>query len=162
MIRFGDSITGVLNPRRADRKCNIHSTRSIPFAQQDSRFIVPRSIGIFYSYPFQIYNPIPALCTVSTRIPISDTVDLERFVKFSRVIASCFSRRYVPQPKLGRLDTYDLDAFNKKLAKFRPGKRDDIFTQDQIPDICAARVVCGELISMHAVRKRVTLNSMGY
>lgn len=52
-----------------------------------------------------------------------DTVDLERFVKFSRVIASCFSRRYVPQPKLGRLDTYDLDAFNKKLAKFRPVNR---------------------------------------
>ncbi|EAT43878.1 AAEL004727-PB [Aedes aegypti] len=52
-----------------------------------------------------------------------DTVDLERFVKFSRVIASCFSRRYVPHPKLGRLDTYDLDEFNKKLAKFRPVNR---------------------------------------
>ncbi|XP_062547178.1 inositol-pentakisphosphate 2-kinase isoform X2 [Armigeres subalbatus] len=52
-------------------------------------------------------------------------VDLERIVKYSRVIASRFSRRFVLQPKLGRLDTYDLEAFNKKLAKFRPVNRLD-------------------------------------
>lgn len=58
------------------------------------------------------------------------TVDLERVVKYSRVIASRFSRRFVPPPKLGRLDTYDLEAFNKKLAKFRPVNRLDKEIQD--------------------------------
>ncbi|XP_053696398.1 inositol-pentakisphosphate 2-kinase [Sabethes cyaneus] len=52
-------------------------------------------------------------------------VDLHRFIKYSRVVASLFSCRYVPEPKLGRLDTYDLEAFNKKLTEFRPVNRLD-------------------------------------
>ncbi|XP_055612534.1 inositol-pentakisphosphate 2-kinase-like [Uranotaenia lowii] len=34
-----------------------------------------------------------------------------------------FSQRFVPEPKLARLDTYDLEEFNRQLVKFRPASR---------------------------------------
>lgn len=53
------------------------------------------------------------------------TVDLPRFIKYSQVISSFFSHRFVPQPKLARLNTYDLTKFNQSLTKFRPVTRLD-------------------------------------
>uniref|UniRef100_A0A1Q3EZC9 Inositol-pentakisphosphate 2-kinase n=1 Tax=Culex tarsalis TaxID=7177 RepID=A0A1Q3EZC9_CULTA len=52
-------------------------------------------------------------------------IDLVRFIKYTRVMASLFSEYFVPELKLGRVETYDLDAFNKKLIKFRPVTRLD-------------------------------------
>lgn len=49
-------------------------------------------------------------------------LDLQRFIKYSTVTASLFSHRYVPEPKLGRLNSCDLKAFNANLARCRPGK----------------------------------------
>ncbi|XP_065078923.1 inositol-pentakisphosphate 2-kinase-like [Ochlerotatus camptorhynchus] len=63
--------------------------------------------------------------TISCRDGKDPTIDLQGLTKYFRVIASCFSRRYVPEPKLGRLGTYDLEAFNKKLTKYRPVTRLD-------------------------------------
>lgn len=53
---------------------------------------------------------------------IDSPIDLVRFIKYTRVMASLFSEHFVPELKLGRVETYDLDAFNKKLVEFRPGK----------------------------------------
>ncbi|XP_058818459.1 inositol-pentakisphosphate 2-kinase isoform X2 [Topomyia yanbarensis] len=63
--------------------------------------------------------------SVSCRDGKDSNVDLKRLIKYSRVITSLFSSRYVPEPKLGRLDTYDLETFNQTLAKFRPVTRLD-------------------------------------
>lgn len=52
-------------------------------------------------------------------------IDLVRFIKYTRVMASLFSEHFVPELKLGRVETYDLDAFNKKLVQFRPVTRLD-------------------------------------
>lgn len=52
-------------------------------------------------------------------------IDLVRFIKYTRVMASLFSEHFVPELKLGRVETYDLDAFNKKLIKLRPVTRLD-------------------------------------
>ncbi|XP_055638820.1 inositol-pentakisphosphate 2-kinase [Toxorhynchites rutilus septentrionalis] len=47
-------------------------------------------------------------------------VDLRRFVKYSTMTASLFSRRYVPEPKLARLSCRRLEEFNANLTKYRP------------------------------------------
>lgn len=52
-------------------------------------------------------------------------IDLVRFIKYTRVMSSLFSEHFVPELKLGRVETYDLDAFNKKLIQFRPVTRLD-------------------------------------
>lgn len=52
-------------------------------------------------------------------------IGLVRFIKYTRVMASLFSEHFVPELKLGRVETYDLDAFNRKLIKFRPVTRLD-------------------------------------
>ncbi|XP_058448020.1 inositol-pentakisphosphate 2-kinase [Malaya genurostris] len=77
--------------------------------------------------------------TVACRDGKDSNIDLQRFIKYSRVVASLFSCQYVPKPKLGRLDTYDLEAFNQTLIKFRPVTRldKDIRERDGIlyPDV---------------------------
>uniref|UniRef100_A0A182VTF0 Inositol-pentakisphosphate 2-kinase n=1 Tax=Anopheles minimus TaxID=112268 RepID=A0A182VTF0_9DIPT len=61
---------------------------------------------------------------VETRDGKSDTnVDLRRFVKYSKVIASLFSECYVPAPKLAHLNTCNLQVFNERLRCFRPAMR---------------------------------------
>ncbi|XP_050077406.1 inositol-pentakisphosphate 2-kinase [Anopheles maculipalpis] len=62
--------------------------------------------------------------TVETREGKGDSnVDLRRFVKYSKVIASQFSECYVPAPKLAHLNTCNLQAFNERLRCFRPAMR---------------------------------------
>uniref|UniRef100_A0A182M234 Inositol-pentakisphosphate 2-kinase n=1 Tax=Anopheles culicifacies TaxID=139723 RepID=A0A182M234_9DIPT len=61
---------------------------------------------------------------VESREGKSDTnVDLRRFVKYSKVIASQFSECYVPAPKLAHLNTCNLQVFNERLRYFRPAMR---------------------------------------
>ncbi|XP_055540012.1 inositol-pentakisphosphate 2-kinase [Wyeomyia smithii] len=61
--------------------------------------------------------------TIDSQSGKDSIVDLNRFVKYSQVVASLFSSQYVSEPRLGWLNTYDLEAFNKRLIKFRPVNR---------------------------------------
>uniref|UniRef100_A0AAG5DHH5 Inositol-pentakisphosphate 2-kinase n=1 Tax=Anopheles atroparvus TaxID=41427 RepID=A0AAG5DHH5_ANOAO len=54
---------------------------------------------------------------------VETNVDLRRFVKYSLVISQQFSSCYVPTPKLAHLNTYNLQAFNEQLRRFRPATR---------------------------------------
>lgn len=62
--------------------------------------------------------------TIATREgKVETNVDLRRFVKYSLVISHQFSACYVPTPKLAHLNTYNLQAFNDQLRRFRPATR---------------------------------------